>query len=151
MGFCCKQTKKCGLKKPTKKCEFKKPTKSNHNNNCKKPPVSSKNHYKDYKCLPEEKHCIVNENFYDNYYEKCNHYYVTDCNHITDHYHEYNIYHYDTKTTHEKKYTCEDIEENDPKNSCLEKKDDCEKNEICDCCHEYDYDYCKDHRENSDC
>jgi len=105
MGNCCK---------PIKKCEFKK------TNKCKKPPVSTTKHYKSCTCLPEEKHCIVNKNFYDNHYKKCNHYYITDCNHITDHLHEYNIYHYDTKTTHEEKHTCEDIEAKEQKDHCME-------------------------------
>jgi alpha-galactosidase/6-phospho-beta-glucosidase family protein len=133
-----------GCCKPNKKCKLKK------TNKCKKPPVSTTKHHKSCKCLPEEKHCIVNDNFYDNYYEKCNHYYITDCNHITDHYHEYNIYHYDTKTTHEKEYTCEDIEKKEPKNHCVEKKNDCAENENYDYCHGYDSDYYKKYREDSD-
>lgn len=154
MGFCGNSSKKWEFRKPNK-CKKHHCNSNNcpcnHSNSCKKPPVSSTNHYKNYTCLDGEDYYIVNENFYDNYYKKCNHYYITDCDHITDHYYEYNIYHYDTKSTHDEKYVCKDIDREDPENNCVEKNKICKEKEDCDYYYGCNCDYCKKHRENSDC
>ena len=160
MGLWCKSNKKCGFKKPNKckKYYYNCNNSSCGNNNnsnitpCSgKKPVSSTNHYKSYTCLDGKDYFVVNENFYDNYYEKCNHYYITDCNHITDHYYEYNVYHYDTKDTHDEKYVCKDVDKIDPDNNCVEKNNACSEKENCDCHCGCNCDYCKKHRENSSC
>ncbi len=49
---------------------------------------------KNYQNIAGESYTISNTNYYDNYYNRYNHYYITDTNYISDHYIDHDIYHY---------------------------------------------------------
>lgn len=54
------------------------------------------NNYENHDVIGGQAYAINNENYYDNYHHRYNHYYVTDTNYTKDHYIDYNVYHHDT-------------------------------------------------------
>lgn len=136
MCFYCNVNKKYGAKKNN----YKKPYYyynncycNNSNVNlqpcCYQNPVGYKKHCKSCGCIQGKDYFVVNDIYYDNYYKKYNHYYVTDCNHITDHICEYNVYHYNTKSTYDKKCTCKDVNKTD---NCVNSNNNCNEDNCCD-------------------
>ena len=71
-------------------CNTNKCLNSNKSYFCKKP-VRRKKHTKYCGSIKGQNYFIVNDIYHDNYYKKYNHYYITDCNHITDHICECNV------------------------------------------------------------
>jgi hypothetical protein len=128
MGYYNESDKKYNYKKHDKyekcPCDCKK-----HHDDCCKKIKGEVNHYEDYKYIDGEDYCIENKNYYDNYYKKCNHYYITDYDYITDHYYEYDVYHYDHKKEHDCKYYEEKCYEDDYKEKDHWKKDDYKKDD----------------------
>lgn len=56
--------------------------------------------YEKHDVVAGQAYNIENQNYYDNYHHRYNHYYVTDNNYIQDHYMDYNVYHHDTNTVY---------------------------------------------------
>lgn len=58
------------------------------------------NNYENHDVVAGQTYNVENQNYYDNYHHRYNHYYVTDNNYIQDHYMDYNVYHHDTNTVY---------------------------------------------------
>ena len=58
------------------------------------------NYYQSNGTVAGQDYTVQNSNYYDNYYTKQNNYYVNDVNYVTDHYQDYNVYHFNTQTVY---------------------------------------------------
>lgn len=64
-------------------------------------PKGTSQRYESYRDVDGQVAEIRNDNYYDNFYTRYNHYYVKDYNHITDYYRDVNVYHYCEEVVYE--------------------------------------------------